>query len=86
MVERRIPLVSGSCRWVGGMEGPLQDEHDLALHALPEAGDHEALRKPPSIRGVRIEGCFKLGGSNAPEKVLSRWVWILYSNIGDSFR
>jgi hypothetical protein len=25
-------------------------------------------------------------GSNAPEKVLSRCVWILYSNMGDSFR
>src|SRR5688572_32794562 len=24
-------------------------------------------------------------GSNAPEKVLSRWVWILYSNMGISF-
>ena len=24
-------------------------------------------------------------GSNAPEKVLSRWVWILYSNVGIPF-
>jgi hypothetical protein len=64
------------------MEGPLEDEHDLAL---PEAGDLESLRKPPSIRGVRIEGCFNSVGSNAPEKVLSRWVWILYSNVGIPF-
>jgi hypothetical protein len=67
------------------MEGPLEDEHDLALQALPEAGHHESLRKPPSIRGVLIEGCFKRGGSNAPEKVLSRWVWILYSSMGIPF-
>jgi hypothetical protein len=79
------PLVSGSCRWAGGMEGPLEDEHDLALHALPEAGDHESLGKPPSIRGVRIEAASSSVGSNAPEKVLSRWVWILYSNVGIPF-
>jgi hypothetical protein len=59
------PLVSGSCRWAGGMEGPLEDEHDLALQALPEAGDHESLRKPPSIRGVRIEAASSSVGSNA---------------------
>jgi hypothetical protein len=81
------PLVSGSCRWAGGMEGPLEDEHDLALHALPEAGDHESLRKPPSIRGVRIEGCFNRGGVEcAGEGLLALGVDLVLEHGGDSFR
>jgi hypothetical protein len=68
------------------MEGPLEDEHDLALHALPEAGDHESLCKPLSIRGVRIEGCFKLGGVECAGEGLVALGVDLVLEHGDFFR
>ena len=54
--------VPRSCRLACGDDGPLKDEHDLALRALPEAGDHEAFCKPPAIGGVCVEGGFDLLG------------------------
>ena len=58
----------------------------MLFQRLETMNRSETRHPSDTLRGVRIEGCFNLGGVECAGKVLSRWVWILCSNMGDSCR
>ena len=55
----------------------------LMLFQRLETMNPSASRHPSAACALRAASTSV--GSNAPEKVLSRWVWILYSNVGIPF-